>query len=261
MKKNLLKVLALACTLFLLVSAVPAAAADSQPEQPAPRQEQQKQDTEKPKKVKAVLPKHKHGAGCEKTQAEPVLLVCILDRSGSMHSLAADTIGGYNSFLAKQKAEEGKAELTTVLFDDQYEVLLERKPLAEAPELTGKDYFARGTTALLDAVGKTIMTTAGSMEKEGICPQRRKVLFMIMTDGLENASREYKREKVRDMITEAQEKYGWQFIFMGANIDSFAEAQSLGIDRKNAMNYEASGEGVQASFQQMDRAASAARGH
>lgn len=261
MKKNLLKIMAMACGLALLAPALPGEASALPLQGTSVFQQARQQDTEKPKKVKAVLPTHKHTADCEKTQAEPVLLVCILDRSGSMNSLVSDTIGGYNSFLQKQKAEAGKAELTTVLFDDQYELLLERKPLGEASELTDKDYFARGTTALLDAVGKTLMATAGSMEKEGICPQRRKVLFMIMTDGLENASREFSREAVKNMITEAQEKYGWQFIFMGANIDSFEEARSLGIDSKNAMNYEASAEGVQASFQQMDKAASAARGN
>lgn len=258
MKKILLAVLACAMALLMPMASAEMAALLSGS---GAVQAQEAEQGRKAGKVKAVLPKHKHTADCEKTQAEPVLLVCILDRSGSMHDLATDTIGGYNAFLEKQKAAEGEAELTTVLFDDEYEFLLERQPLAKVPELTEKEYFARGSTALLDAVGKTIMSTAGSMKKEGICPERRKVLFMIMTDGKENASREYSRETIKNMITEAQEKYGWQFIFMGANIDSFAEAHSLGIDSKNAMNYEASGRGVQASFERMDEAAMDIRNH
>jgi Mg-chelatase subunit ChlD len=207
----------------------------------------------------SILPEHKHTKKCKETSEEPALLVCILDRSGSMRDLAKDTIGGYNSFLEKQRKEPGEAAVTTVLFDDKYELVLENEPLAKAPEMTSETYYARGMTALLDAVGRTIMDTAGRMEKEGICPAKRRVVFLIMTDGLENASREYDRAAVRKMISDTTERYHWQYVFLGANIDSVAEAQSIGISSKNAANYEASGDGVQDSFARMSAAASAAR--
>ena len=209
--------------------------------------------------TQSILPTHKHTEKCEKTTAEPVQIICILDRSGSMRSLAEDTIGGYNSFLDKQKQEAGKAAVTTVLFDDKYEKIVDHVDLESVPELTSKEYYARGTTALLDAVGRTIMDTAGSMEKEGICPEKRRVLFIIMTDGLENASVEYNKSAVKAMIDESTNNYKWNYIFMGANIDSVAEAESIGIKADNAANYTHNAKGVRKSFEQMDNAASAVR--
>ena len=206
-----------------------------------------------------ILPTHKHTANCDDTAAEPVQIICILDRSGSMRSLAEDTIGGYNSFIGKQKKESGKAAVTTVLFDDQYEKILDNVDLERTPELTSSEYYARGTTALLDAVGRTIMDTAGNMEKEGICPAKRRVLVIIMTDGLENASREYNKADVKAMIEATTNEYKWNYIFMGANIDSVAEATSIGIKAGNAGNYKATPQGVRESFTFMDNAATEVR--
>lgn len=198
---------------------------------------------------------HKHTLACARTEAEPVQIICILDRSGSMRHLTEDTIGGYNSFLAKQRQEKGKAQVTTVLFDDQYDKIVDSVDLEKVPDLTSREYYARGMTALLDAVGRTIADTAGRMEKEGICPARRKVLFLIMTDGQENNSKEYSREAVKAMIEYATKEYEWNFIFMGANIDSVAEAGSIGISAKHAANYAHDSDGVQDSFDMMSAAA------
>ncbi|MBQ7703986.1 MAG: VWA domain-containing protein [Selenomonadaceae bacterium] len=206
-----------------------------------------------------ILPAHVHTSDCEKTDAEPVQIICILDRSGSMRSLAEDTIGGYNSFLEKQKQLEGTAEVTTVLFDDQYEKISEGVDIQQVSELTSAEYYARGTTALLDAVGKTVMDTAGKMEKDKICPSKRRVLFLIMTDGLENASVEYDKSAVKSMIEQTTENYNWNYIFMGANIDSVSEAEKLGINSKFAADYSHNREGVEKSFEQMDAAASELR--
>ena len=208
---------------------------------------------------KSILPTHKHTKDCEKTDAEPVQIICILDRSGSMSNLAEDTIGGYNSFLEKQRQTPGKVEVTTVLFDDKYEKIADAVDLNEIQNLTSAEYYARGTTALLDAVGYTIMDVAGKMKKNKICPEKRRVLFLIMTDGLENASLEYKKAIVKSMIEYTTENYHWNYIFMGANIDSFSEAMAIGISGRNATNFAATSEGVRESFRKMDEAASAVR--
>ena len=209
--------------------------------------------------VQNILPTHKHTSKCDDTVAEPVQIICILDRSGSMRSLAEDTIGGYNSFIEKQKKEAGKATVTTVLFDDKYDKIVDNVDLESTPELTSSEYYARGTTALLDAVGRTIMETAGNMEKEKICPAKRRVLVIIMTDGLENASKEYSKADVKAMIEATTNDYKWEYIFMGANIDSVSEAASIGIRADRAANYKASSEGVKKTFSFMDNAATAMR--
>ena len=212
-------------------------------------------ETPKPPVVQNVLPEHKHNADCEKTSAEPVQLICILDRSGSMAPLAGDTIGGYNSFLQKQRNEPGKAEVTTILFDDQYEKVADGGDLQKITDLTAKEYYARGTTALLDAVGKTIMETLGRMERDNICPAKRRVLIMIMTDGKENASKEYNKATVKSMIEQTTKDYNWNYIFIGANIDSVAEAGSIGIGARHARNYSPDSKGVADTFSQMNEAA------
>ena len=206
-----------------------------------------------------LLPAHEHSAKCETTSAEPVQIICILDRSGSMKALAADTIGGYNSFIERQKFEAGAAEVTTVLFDDQYEKISDAVDVKAVPELTSAEYYARGTTALLDAIGRTIMDTAGKMEREGVCPAKRRVLVMIMTDGYENASREYSKADVKTLIEATTNDYKWNYIFMGANIDSVAEAGSIGIKARHAANYSHDAKGVNRSFAQMSDAAAEVR--
>ena len=209
-------------------------------------------------KPKITLPVHKHVAACEDTSAEPVNLICILDRSGSMQHLTSDTIGGYNSFIEQQKKLGGEAVVTTVLFDNRYEKLLDKVSLTEVPELTEKEYQARGTTAMLDAIGMTLNELAGEMEKEGICPSRRKVLCCIMTDGQENASQEYDKASVKYMITQGQQ-YGWEFVFLGANIDVAQEAEAIGISQDKAVAYKADAAGVQQSFSKINKAVSSFR--
>lgn len=211
-----------------------------------------------PNQTKITL-QHKHTENCAETSAEPVHIICILDRSGSMNGLTEDTIGGYNSFLDKQKQNPGKAEVTTILFDDQYEIISESVDINEAKHLTSEEYFARGSTALLDALGRTISNTLGNMEKEKICPAKRRVLFLIMTDGLENASKEYKKSAVKSLIETTAKKYDWNYIFICANIDSVSEATSLGINAKNAANYSHDSDGVQKSFSMMDSVATEVR--
>ncbi|MBR2216689.1 MAG: VWA domain-containing protein [Selenomonadaceae bacterium] len=208
-----------------------------------------------PPQASATLPEHKHTTDCDKTSPEPVEIICILDRSGSMQPVVDDTIGGYNSFLEKQKQEPGKAVVTTVLFDDQYEKIVDGVDLQKVPAMTNKEYYARGMTALLDAIGRTLTATAGKMEKEVICPEKRRVIVLIMTDGQENDSREYTKATVKNMIETAKEKYHWNFIFMGANIDSVAEAGAIGIAPQHAANYSHNRAGVQKSFAMMDAAA------
>ena len=206
-----------------------------------------------------VLPVHKHTSNCEKTSAEPVQIICVLDRSGSMQSLTEDVIGGYNSFLEKQKKESGKAEVTTILFDDQYEKISDGINLNDAENLTSAIYYARGNTALMDALGRTLTETLGKMEKENICPAKRRVLVMIMTDGLENASKEYTKTKIKSMIESTTKNYNWNYVFIGANIDSASEAQSIGIKSNHAANYSHNRSGVRESFERMGEAASDVR--
>ncbi len=202
---------------------------------------------------------HQHTKKCDETSAEPVQIICILDRSGSMQKLTNDTIGGYNSFLDKQKQNPGKADVTTILFDDQYEVISQAVDLNEAKYLTSEEYFARGSTALLDAMGRTVSNTLGTMEKEKLCPANRRVLIMIMTDGLENSSKEYSKSDIKSLIETTTKEYGWNYIFIGANIDSVSEAKYLGISAKNAVNFSHDRTGVQKSFSLMDSAASEVR--
>lgn len=237
------------CAFALAMIMVSTASAEPAADEPKPKEET----------AASALPRHEHSDACGNTTAEPVEIICILDRSGSMQNLSQDTIGGYNSFVAQQREKEGSATITTVLFDDKYEKIFDSVPLDEVPELTSKEYYARGTTALLDAVGKTIMSTLGRMERDGVCPARRSVIVLIMTDGLENASREYSREMVKRLIEETTKEYKWQFVFMGANIDSVSEAQSIGIAASNAHDFDASGDGVATSFERMGEAVDRAR--
>ena len=176
-----------------------------------------------------------------------------------MRSLAEDTIGGYNSFLERQKQTPGKVEVTTVIFDDRYEKIIDAVDLKKVPELTSAEYYARGNTALLDAVGRTIMETLGRMEKDGICPAKRRVLIMIMTDGLENASTEYSKADVKALIEATTKEYKWNYTFTGANIDSAAEAGGIGIKTRHAKNFTANRAGIVGAFSRMSEDAAAVR--
>ena len=164
-------------------------------------------------------------------------LVFILDRSGSMSGLEKDTIGGFNSMLEKQRKESGEAVVSTVLFDNETEVIHDRIAIADVPNITDKEYFVRGCTALLDAVGGAIhhIGNVHKYARKEDVPE--KTLFIITTDGMENASHRYTYDKVQHMIERQKERYGWEFIFLGANIDAAAEAGKFGIDESMAANY------------------------
>jgi len=171
-------------------------------------------------------------------------LVFILDRSGSMAGLEKDTIGGFNAMIEKQRAEPGEAIISTVLFDNHSEVIHDRAALREVPKLTEREYYVRGCTALLDAVGGAIHHI-GNVHKYAREEDRpEKTLFVITTDGMENASRRYSYGQVKEMITRQKEKYGWEFLFLGANIDAAREAARFGIDADRAANYHADAKGT-----------------
>ena len=174
-------------------------------------------------------------------------LVFILDRSGSMGGLESDTIGGFNGMLIKQKKEEGEANVTTVLFDDEIEVIHDRFPVDVVKPLTDEDYYVRGCTALLDAVGSTVKKVANIQKRLPKEMKAEKIIFVITTDGMENASQEYSYKMVKEMI-EKQQKKGWQFIFMGANIDAAKEAENLGIRASHAATYRNDSKGVGLNF-------------
>jgi uncharacterized protein YegL len=175
-------------------------------------------------------------------------LVFILDRSGSMSGLEGDTVGGYNSMMAKQRETEGEAIVTTVLFDDRYELLHDRIPLAELKPMTDREYYVRGSTALIDAIGTTIrkIEKAQGHTLEGC--RAEKTIFVITTDGYENASRKYCAEQVKRMVETKREQDGWEFIFLGANIDAVETATNYGFRASRAVNYVADENGTTLSF-------------
>ena len=176
-------------------------------------------------------------------------LVFILDRSGSMAGLEADTIGGFNAMIEKQRKEPGEAVISTVLFDNETEVIHDRIPLDRVPRLTEKEYYVRGCTALLDAVGGAIHHI-GNVHKYAREEDRpEKTLFVITTDGLENASRRYTYDKVKAMIERQRETYGWEFLFLGANIDAAREAARFGIRADCAADYHADSIGTEAIYE------------
>lgn len=179
-------------------------------------------------------------------------LVFILDRSGSMGGLESDTVGGFNGILMKQKKEEGEANVTTVLFDDEIEVIHDRFPLEAVKPLTDDDYYVRGCTALLDAVGSTVKKVENIQKRLPEELKAEKVIFVITTDGQENASNEYSYKMVKKMIEASQEK-GWQFLFLGANIDAAAEAERIGIRRTHAASYKKDSKGVKLNFEAAGR--------
>ena len=186
-------------------------------------------------------------------------IVFILDRSGSMSGLEADTIGGYNSLIEKQKKEEGEAYISTVLFDDVCEVLHDRVSLDEIKPMTDKEYFVRGCTALLDAIGGAIKHI-GNVHKYAREEDRpEKTLFIITTDGQENSSKHYNYEKVKRMVERQKEKHGWEFLFLGANIDAVAEASRIGIKANRAANYHCDSEGTAANYRALNKVVKAMR--
>lgn len=186
-------------------------------------------------------------------------IVFILDRSGSMHGLEKDTIGGFNSLLAKQKKEKGEALVSTVLFDGEAEVLHDRIPPENIAEMTEKDYSVGGCTALLDAVGGAIhhIGNIHKYARNEDVPEH--TLFVITTDGMENASRQYTAKRVKEMIRRQKEKYGWEFLFLGANMDAVEAAASIGIDEDRAVRYHADRAGTSLNFTVVGEAVSKVR--
>ena len=181
-------------------------------------------------------------------------IVFILDRSGSMAGLERDTIGGFNAMIEKQKKEAGEAYVSTVLFDNVSEVIHDRIDIRKIELLTRNQYYVRGSTALLDAVGSAIHHI-GNVHKYAREEDRpEKTLFVITTDGMENASRKYSYEKVKTMIERQREKYGWEFIFLGANIDAAKEAARFGISEDHAANYHADSLGTAVIYEAMSEA-------
>jgi uncharacterized protein YegL len=181
-------------------------------------------------------------------------LVFILDKSGSMSGLEKDTIGGYNSMLAKQQAVDGECHITTVLFDNDYELLHDRIDLKAVSPITEREYQVGGSTALLDAIGRTIHKIGNAQRNTADDYRAEKVIFVIITDGEENASREYSAEKVKAQIERQKTKYGWEFIFLGANIDAVETAGSFGIAPDRAVEYLADSEGTTLNFTMMSKA-------
>ena len=186
-------------------------------------------------------------------------IVFILDRSGSMSGLEGDTIGGFNSMLEKQKQTEGEALISTVLFDNTSQVIHDRVPIGKVAPMTREDYWVRGCTALLDAIGEAIhhIGNVHKYARPEDVPEH--TLFIITTDGMENASRRYHYEKVKQMIQRQKEKYGWEFLFLGANIDAVATASHFGIGADRAVNYHADRQGTALNFQVVSEAVAAVR--
>ena len=186
-------------------------------------------------------------------------IVFILDRSGSMAGLVDDTIGGFNAMIEKQKKEPGEALVSTVLFDNHREVIHDRLDIQKVESMTREQYYVRGSTALLDAVGNAIHHI-GNVHKYAREEDRpEKTLFVITTDGMENASWEYDYEKIRAMIQRQKEKYGWEFLFLGANIDATKEAARFGIRPEFAANYHADSRGTAVIYEAMSDAVCSVR--
>lgn len=186
-------------------------------------------------------------------------VVFILDRSGSMSGLESDTIGGFNSMISKQKKEDGEAVISTVLFDDQQEVVYDRQPVKMVEPMTDRQYYVRGCTALLDAIGGAIHHI-GNVHKYAREEDRpEKTMFIITTDGMENASRLYTYDRVKYMVERQKEKYGWEFLFLGANIDAISVAARFGINADRAINYECDQVGTSLNYQVMSETITALR--
>lgn len=186
-------------------------------------------------------------------------LVMILDRSGSMQGLEKDTIGGFNSMIEKQKKEDGEAYVSVVLFDDVSEVLYDRVGIGKVEPMTDRQYYVRGCTALLDAVGRAIRHIGNVHKYARPEDVPEKTLFIITTDGMENASSEFSYDMVRRMIERQKERYHWEFLFLGANIDAVREAGRFGIRPERAVRYEHDAVGTELNFRVMSNVVSCAR--
>ncbi|MBQ7927550.1 MAG: VWA domain-containing protein [Methanobrevibacter sp.] len=180
-------------------------------------------------------------------KVEDLDLIFLIDRSGSMYGSEQDTIGGFNSFIEKEKSKEGNTRVTTILFNHEYEMLYKRRDIHEVAKLTPDEYYVRGSTALLDAIGKTITTLDKEIDNNA--------LFVITTDGMENASVEFSKSQIKNMI----ENHNWEFIFIGADIDSYSEAGNIGIRKSRIANYDKSARGVEKLYSSIDVATTSMR--
>lgn len=186
-------------------------------------------------------------------------LIFILDKSGSMAGLEQDTIGGFNALIEKQRKLSGDVRVTTVLFNQAYELLHDRIPLAGVSPLTETEYAVGGTTALLDAIGSAIQKAANAQKGAGEDQRADRIMFVITTDGMENASCEYDYKKVQEMIGKMKGRSDWEFIFLGANIDAIATAKKFGVKEEFAVNYHADAEGTELNFNVLSEAVSSFR--
>lgn len=186
-------------------------------------------------------------------------LVFILDKSGSMAGLEKDTIGGFNALVEKQRQLQGDVRITTVLFNQSYELLHDRISLKGISPLTEDDYEVGGTTALLDAIGSTVQKIVNTQKRTMEEERADKVMFVITTDGMENASCEYNYKKINEMIASQKQKFNWEFIFLGANIDAVATARQFGVEEEFAVEYHADPEGTQLNYQVLSEAVSSFR--
>ena len=186
-------------------------------------------------------------------------LVFILDRSGSMAGLEGDTIGGFNAMIEQQKKQDGACYVSTVLFDNESTVLHDRLPLRDVPKMTDRDYTVRGCTALIDAIGGAIHHIGNIHKYARPEDVPAHTMFVITTDGQENASHRYTSEQVKEMIEQQKAKHGWEFLFIGANIDAVETAAHYGIDRDRAVNYNADGKGTEILYRSVARAAGSLR--
>ena len=175
-------------------------------------------------------------------------IVCIIDRSGSMQSIRSDAIGGFNAFLEGQQKHPGEGRLTLALFNHDYERVYENTPLPDVLPLTEETYVPEGTTALLDAVGRTLVDVGKRLAATSEAERPGQVIVAILTDGLENASTDYTRERIAEMIAHQQTKYAWEFVFLAANQDAFQAAQKLSIDPADAMPFTSTKAGVRAAY-------------
>src|SRR5215212_2259363 len=178
-------------------------------------------------------------------------ITVVLDRSGSMESIAGDVIGGLNTFIRAQAQVEGEACFTLVQFDDQYEVVHAHVPVQDVPPLTHQAYVPRGTTALLDAIGRTIVATGSRFAMMAEADRPQVVVFAVQTDGFENASQEFSRQQVSDMLRHQETKYAWQFVFLAADQDAIAEGGRMGFASASALDYDKDGDGVAALYDAM----------
>jgi uncharacterized protein YegL len=183
-------------------------------------------------------------------------IVVLLDRSGSMQTIVKDAIGGFNAFLEEQKKQDGEATMTVVQFDDEYLVTVEAVNIHDVAPLNEETFVPRGMTALLDAIGRTVNDVGDRLAKTEEANRPEKVIVVILTDGHENASMEFKRTQINKLITHQKKKYSWEFLFLAAGQDAIAEANSIGIGKLNTMSFVADAKGINTSYSAMGTAVS-----